>query len=211
MQQQTEKPIWDIALRLFHWGLVISFTTSYLTGDDENWVHPYSGYVIIGLLCFRLLWGFIGSKHARFSDFIYAPSQILAYAKAMLNGKVPHTGGHNPLGGLMVFALLFSLSFTTLSGLKVYGLEGHGPLAAQNEFTLISNAHASTPNANEYDHHEHDEEEELWDEVHEFFGNFTLFLIVLHILGVIVSSRIEKQNLVKAMITGHKQHNDQPL
>lgn len=199
----TSKPVWDIAIRLFHWSLVIFFTTAYLTGEEDSLLHIYSGYAVGGLLIFRLIWGLIGTQHARFKDFIYAPKQIKAYATGLLKGKVQHVEGHNPLGGLMVIALLLSLTLTTVTGLKVYGLEGHGPLAQTESSWLMSTANASNPGER---HGEKNESaEHFWEEIHEFFANFTLFLIALHITGVIVSSRLEKQNLVKAMITGKKQ------
>lgn len=201
----TTKPVWDIAIRIFHWSLVLFFTTSYLTGEEDSLIHIYSGYAVGCLLIFRLVWGFIGSKHARFKDFVYAPRQVVKYARGMLKGNVSHTDGHNPLGGLMVIALLACLTLTTLSGLKVYGLEGHGPLAQTEAGWLVSNAKASNPEVISGMTKENNESaEHFWEEIHEFFANFTLFLIVLHISGVIISSRLEKQNLVRAMITGKK-------
>jgi len=201
----TQKQVWDIAIRLFHWTLVTSFITSYLTGDEESLVHVYSGYLIIGLLCFRVIWGLVGSKHARFSDFLYSPKRVFVYAKSMLSGNVEHVDGHNPLGGLMVFALLICLALTTATGLKVYGLEGHGPLAKQSTSWFVSDAQASVPSAYDEDDDEHESEEHFWEEVHEFFANLTVCLVILHIIGVIVSSRLERQNLVKAMLTGYKE------
>jgi cytochrome b len=204
----TEKQVWDLGLRLFHWLLVIFFCISYLTSEIEDSVHPYSGYVIIGLLSFRIIWGFAGGKHARFADFIYTPEQIINYAKGMVSGHLPQHEGHNPVASLMVFTLLACLIVTTVTGLKVYGEEGHGPLAAQANIEIIAEAKASSTyqiKDHEDEHHEHESE---WEEVHEFFANFTVFLIMLHIVGVMVSSHIEKQNLVKAMITGYKRSVD---
>ena len=206
-KDESNKQTWDLALRVFHWLLVTFFCISYLTSDIEDSIHPYSGYVIIGLLCFRIIWGFVGGKHARFADFIYTRQQIINYAKGMMSGKLPQHEGHNPVASLMVFALLASLIVTTFSGLKAYGEEGHGPLAAQSTFTIIAEAQASASYEKNGKEHEH-EHESIWEEVHEFFANFTVFLIVLHIMGVIISSRLEKQNLVKAMITGHKKPSD---
>ncbi|MCX4186409.1 cytochrome b/b6 domain-containing protein [Methylophaga sp. OBS4] len=200
----SAKPVWDIAVRLFHWALVISFTTAYLTGDEESSLHTYAGYMVLGLIVFRLIWGFIGTQHARFKDFIYSPARVKAYAKSMLSGRVEHVDGHNPLGGIMVVALLISLALTSITGLKVYGLEGHGPLAQQESGFFISTAQASVPGKHSGGAKENEAAEDLWEDIHEFFANFTVFLIVLHIAGVVVSSRLEKQNLVKAMITGRK-------
>ncbi len=196
--------VWDRGVRIFHWSLVFFFTLSYLTGDEIETVHVYSGYTIIALLVFRIVWGFVGPQHARFSDFVRPPAAVIDYLKRLKAGNPPHYLGHNPAGGAMILALLLSLSLTTFSGLKAYAAEGHGPLAS-NEFSLVSPAYA--------DHDDDDEvgedgkkkkKDEFWAEVHEVMGNITLSLVILHILGVIVSSRLEGQNLARAMVTGEK-------
>jgi len=202
----NSKPVWDIAVRLFHWSLVVSFIVAYLTGDDESDIHVYAGYIILGLVIFRIIWGFIGAQHARFKDFIYGPSEIISHAKGLFRGKVKTYIGHNPLGGLMVLALLLTLIMTVVSGLKVYGAEGHGPLAQINTSYFISSANASSPDGDNNKDHQDSDKEELWEEIHEFFSNLMILLIVFHIVGVIISSRIENENLVKAMITGYKKH-----
>lgn len=207
LSSTQSKPVWDIAVRLFHWSLVASFTIAYLSGEEESLLHIYSGYIVLGLVAFRILWGMMGSRHARFSDFIYSPRETIDYAKSMVAGKPKHYDGHNPLGSLMVFALLISLLTTTVTGLKVYGAEGHGPLASgAMTGSLISTAYASAP-TEQYENAKsiNKKEEHFWEEIHEFFANFTVFLIVFHIAGVVISSRLEKQNLAKAMITGRKQ------
>jgi len=204
----SKQQVWDIGIRLFHWLLVLSFIIAYWTGEDEGELHIYAGYVILALVLFRVVWGFIGSKHARFKDFIYSSAEILLHIKGLILGKVKPTAGHNPLGGLMVVALLLSLVMTTVSGLKVYGVEGHGPLAETNTSYFISSANASNPTEDKANNHEEGDSEEFWEEIHEFFANFTILLIVFHILGVIVSSKVENENLVKAMITGYKQNLD---
>ncbi|MDQ7073570.1 MAG: cytochrome b/b6 domain-containing protein [Gammaproteobacteria bacterium] len=200
-QKVESKKVWDSAVRIFHWSLVIAFVIAYITGEEEGLIHSYSGYFILGLLVFRIIWGFIGSKHARFSDFIYSPKETISYVKSMMSGTPKHYWGHNPLGALMVFALLITLILTTVSGLKVYGIEGHGPLAEVNSSYFISNANAS--GSMEQDD-EDSEEEEFWEEIHEFFANLMLVLIAFHITGIVISSKLENENLVKAMITGTK-------
>jgi len=204
----SKQQVWDLPIRLFHWLLVISFIVAYLTGDDESILHVNAGYIILALVLFRIIWGFIGTKYARFKDFIYSPAEILAHAKGLFSGQVKPTIGHNPLGGLMVIALLLTIVITVVSGLKVYGIEGHGPLAETNTSYFISSANASTPSGYESEDHEDSDSEELWEEIHEFFANVTVLLIALHILGVVVSSKVENENLVKAMITGYKQNSD---
>jgi len=201
----NSKPVWDIGVRLFHWSLVIVFIIAYLSGDDDSDIHVYAGYIVLGLVIFRIIWGFIGTQHARFKDFIYSPSEIIGHAKGLFTGKVKSYRGHNPLGGLMVLALLFTLILTVISGLKVYGEEGYGPLAQSTSSYFISSANASSPDEDNERHHENGDKEEWWEEIHEFFSNLMLFLIVFHIAGVIISSKIENKNLVKAMITGYKE------
>ncbi len=195
--------VWDIAVRIFHWSLVVAFATAYLSGDENELLHANAGYVIIGLLAFRVIWGFIGTKHARFADFIYSPAKIFAYARSLANGSPSHYLGHNPLGGIMVIALLISLSLACFSGLKLYAAEdGKGPLANAGSLSVISCAYA-------HEGGEHPMRDkagaEFWEEIHELFVNVSLGLVGLHIVGVVVSSLLHREKLVKAMITGNKE------
>ncbi|MDX1795135.1 MAG: cytochrome b/b6 domain-containing protein [Hydrogenovibrio sp.] len=188
--------VWDIGVRTFHWTLVLLFFISYLTGDDDSLIHVYSGYAILGLVLLRIVWGVIGTKHARFTDFVYGRATAKAYVVSILKGRPIHYLGHNPLGGWMVVTLLIFLLLTTWTGLEAYGAEGKGPLADAN-IHLISPAMA--------DDDEHHGKDSIWEDLHEGLANFTLFLVILHILGVIFSSLVHRENLVKAMIDGKKQ------
>ena len=101
--------VWDLPVRIFHWLLVllvvISFTTGKLGGNWLAW-HFRSGYVILTLVLFRIVWGLVGSPTARFSDFIRGPRRVIAYARSLFSGASMFHGGHNPLGGLMVLLML---------------------------------------------------------------------------------------------------------
>ena len=211
----NETRVWDPLIRLFHWSLVLTFFISYFTGDEENQLHIYAGYAVLGLIVFRLIWGIIGTKHARFSDFMTPPGKVIEYLKSLGSGKPKHYLGHNPAGGWMVIVLLMSLFVTTISGLKLYAVEeGKGPLAAvTTEVSLISSAYADKDEdeidyGKEYAEHEGQGGEreggDFWEEIHEVSSNLTLLLIFLHVAGVIVSSKLHKENMVKAMITGKK-------
>ena len=204
---KSEVKVWDIFVRMFHWTLVLSFVIVYFTGDEDNLWHIYLGYYIGFLIIFRLIWGFVGTRYARFSNFVYSPTSVIDYIKSMLSKNPKHYLGHNPAGGYMVLALLFMLSITTLTGLKVYGIEGNGPLAGSTQISLISIAMADDDDEKyQRGEHEEDEEgEEFWEEIHEVTANLTVLLILLHILGVIMSSKIHGENLVRAMITGKKE------
>lgn len=210
---KKEIRVWDPLIRAFHWCLLLGFTVAYLSGDEENVLHIYSGYLILGLLVFRLLWGIVGTRYARFSNFVYSPGVTIAYIKDLVTAHPKRYLGHNPAGGAMIVVLLLSLVVVTYSGLKVYAIEeGAGPLALQaTEVSFIKPAYADDDD-DEHEHNEHgeykehdeDEEEEFWEEIHEASANFVLLLVILHIAGVIVSGRLHNENLVKAMITGRK-------
>lgn len=198
--------VWDIAIRIFHWSLVSFFVIAFATHEDVGELHIVSGYIVLALVLFRILWGFVGTKYARFSDFVYSPSTVLRYLINLFTGKVDHYLGHNPAGGWMVLALLFSLLVVSYTGLKAYGAEGQGPLAGQVEFRLIQTAQAHNKEAHEDEAEdgESGEGEGYWHELHEAASDITLALIFLHLIGVAVASRLHKEKLVLAMITGRK-------
>jgi len=221
MKQSTY--VWDPLIRLFHWSLVLAFLISYLTGDELETIHAYSGYLILTLISVRIIWGFIGTEHARFSNFVRPVPVAISYLRGLFTGNAKKYTGHNPAGGLMVLALLTSIAITGLTGLKAYGVEGHGPLASTptetlDKVILSPIKSSSTPseskdhdNDDDDDHHKNgkynahdDDEDELWEELHELFANLTVLLILLHILGVYISAFVHKENLVNAMITGYK-------
>jgi cytochrome b len=210
-KMSKEIRVWDPLVRLFHWSLVLSFTIAYLSGEEESNLHIYAGYVVLGLIAFRVLWGLVGTRYARFSDFVTSPATVMRYLKGLLARKPQHYPGHNPAGGWMVIAML-------VSGLRVYAIEeGLGPLAADTPaLTLVSTARADDDDDDDHRGHEKNENrhsedeaaEEFWEELHEVSSNIMLLLIFLHIGGVIVASRMHDEHLVKAMITGKKVSKD---
>lgn len=115
MNQETVK-VWDPLVRLFHWSLAVSYTLAWLTAEELDTVHEWAGYVIAGLLVFRLLWGLAGSKYARFGQCVRSPGTIVGYLKAVIQGKEPRYIGHNPAGGLMIIVLIMALAGTALTG-----------------------------------------------------------------------------------------------
>lgn len=196
----TEVTVWDPLVRLFHWTLVIAFILAYCTQSElfedirdallsEEWLqtlHVWAGYTIASLLLFRLFWGFVGPRHARFSDFMRGPRETLLYLRDVLTLRAPRYLGHNPAGGMMIIVLLLSLTATATAGLMLYGADkGLGPLAG-----LLVDSSDSTI--------------DTIKELHEFFANFTVILIAGHLIGVIWESLLHRENLVHAMITGRK-------
>jgi len=199
--------VWDPLVRLFHWSLVAAFVIAYLSGEEESLVHVYAGYFIIGLLVFRVVWGFVGTRYARFSDFLYSPARTVQYLKSLFSGTPEHFTGHNPAGGWMVILLLIALLSTSYTGLKVYAAEGYGPLASGADgVTLMATAYAGEDDDHEAagGDREEQEGEEFWEELHEVSANLTVLLVLIHVAGVVVSSRLHRENLVRAMITGNK-------
>ncbi len=174
--------VWDLPLRIFHWLLVAGFLIAYLTEDELLTVHVWAGYLVTGLLIFRIIWGFVGNDYARFSNFVCSPIKSIVYLKDLITLQTQRYLGHNPAGAAMIILLLVSLFATVITGFAVYGADqAAGPLAG------IGAAN-----------------EEIWEEVHEFFANFSLVLVAAHILGVAVESYIHKENLARSMLHGFK-------
>ena len=119
--EKTRILVWDLPVRVFHWLLAGSFTVAFLTAEAENWrnLHVAFGYAFVALLGFRLLWGFMGSRHARFSSFAYGPRRVLAYLRSMMAGKPEHHIGHNPAGGWAIFAMILLGIAVGASGLAM--------------------------------------------------------------------------------------------
>ena len=108
--------VWDPVVRLFHWSLVASFAVAWFTPTRSEDVHTWAGFAAAGLVSLRLIWGIIGTRHARFTDFVKRPYTVLTYLAAILRGTEPRYLGHNPAGGAMILALLAALLGTACSG-----------------------------------------------------------------------------------------------
>jgi cytochrome b len=113
---QTVK-VWDPLVRIFHWSLVIGFAAAYASGEEWDLFHEVAGYGIVALLSIRVLWGFFGTRYARFRNFLYRPRVILTFLRESLQFKAPRYLGHNPAGGAMVIALLVVIFSTCISGI----------------------------------------------------------------------------------------------
>jgi cytochrome b len=192
MNQQNTTKVWDPFVRIFHWGLVFAFIIAYLTEEDFLSIHTLAGYVVLGLLSLRLVWGFIGPRYARFSDFTYSIASIRNFLKDTLSFRARRYLGHNPAGGAMILLLITSLLLTSFTGLAIYAIaEQAGPLAG-----ILTNSSEFM--------------EDALEETHEFFANFTLFLVFIHIAGVIIESLLHRENLARSMVTGYKRALDAP-
>ena len=178
--------VWDPLVRVFHWSLVAGFATAFIVEDDLLGVHVWAGYLVLALVAVRLVWGLIGTRHARFSDFVRGPGAVLAYLRDVVSLRAPRYLGHNPAGGAMILLLLISVAATGISGLALYGAEEFaGPLA-----DVMRGLPAFWG--------------DVLEEAHEVFAYFTLGLILIHVAGVLVSSLLHHENLIGAMISGYK-------
>lgn len=186
--ESTCKPeikVWDIFVRVFHWSLAVAFFLAYFSEDASLKLHVYVGYFIALLVAFRIGWGVVGTKYARFTNFIYKPRKVARYALNLLSLGGRRYIGHSPAGGAMVLLLLIMMLLIVLSGLFSLALsEGSGPLAAY----LTVNRSAG----------------HQWKEIHETLANITFGLVLIHICAVLWASFVHGENLIRAMWNGRK-------
>jgi cytochrome b len=184
--------VWDLPTRVFHWSLVFFVLLSWVTGDDDAegtafTLHTFSGYAVFLLVIFRVFWGFFGNQFARFSSFVRGGPAVARHMGSVLRLKPEKHLGHNPAGGWMVVALLGVLLVTTVTGLFAAAEEAGAFLYGIVPVFVAKGAAA----------------------VHHILGeNLILLLVAIHLLGVIVESLLERQNLARAMVTGRKRADD---
>ena len=164
--------VWDPAVRVFHWTLVASFGVLWLTAESERFrdLHVMAGWTMAGLVAFRILWGLVGTRHARFASFVKGPAAVVRYLRSLASARPEHHVGHNPAGALAIVAILLLSVATIAAGWAT--LEGLGG--------------------------------EWVEEAHEFLANAMLAVVGVHLAGVLLSSWLHGENLVKAMLTGRK-------
>ncbi len=181
--------IWDLPLRIFHWLFAFTVIASWYTSDQDNDlidVHMKLGYFALGLLVFRVLWGFVGTKHSRFSSFFPTPTRLRLYINDWRSNQVKSTTGHNPLGSLMVFLMIFLISLQAISGLFI------------NDDVFSSGPY--------YDSLSKELEQFMFFLHHNVF-DFMIATIVIHLLAIAYYVRVKKQLLIIPMITGKKPEN----
>lgn len=171
--------VWDLPTRLFHWSLVIlvvaAFVTAKVGGNAMVW-HGRIGLAIIGLLVFRIVWGFVGSTYARFLQFVRGPGAIRAYLRGEWNGL-----GHNPLGALSVLALLCILTIQATTGLF-----SNDDIAFEGYLVPLIGMEASSSITG----------------FHHLLEKILMALVALHVGSIVFYARVKKHNLVKPMLTG---------
>jgi len=185
--EKAVQPIWDIAVRIFHWTRVLVVVAAFVTADilGPTWLrwHVAVGAVMAALVTGRVIWGFTGPTYARFTSFVQKPSRIVAHLAELRAARAARHLGHNPLGGAMVLALLLVLSSLAITGaLQWGGLFKAGPFAGLSYFAGADFAG-----------------------LHELAANLLMALVGLHIFGVIFESRRSSENLARSMLTGNKE------
>jgi cytochrome b len=187
MQERLVR-VWDLPTRVFHWALVALLMVAWFSGGEEGGaaaLHRYVGEAIAGLIVFRVLWGFIGNERARFRDFVAGPGAIIEHLGDLFRDQPKRRLGHNPLGGLAVFALLALVSALVVTGLFSGGDEMAGPFVGMGGLNMA--------------------------EVHEALFRVLQALVVLHLVGVAIESWLSRDRLVPAMISGAKRRRaDEP-
>ena len=180
--------IWDKFIRFFHWNLVLGIAAGYITAENDLIeAHSLIGYYLGVLLILRIIWGFLGKSHAKFSNFLFPLMKVPEYLLSLLSRKdIKDYQAHNPASAYMALTLMLVLGLLLISGSLVLGyLEFEGPLTSiTNE---LPNGYKST-----------------LVEIHEIFFDILITLIILHIAGAIISSILHKENLIKAMIHGYR-------
>ncbi len=127
--------VWDAPVRVFHWLMVLSFAGAYLTAESERWrlAHVTFGYTMAGLVAFRLVWGFVGTRHARFASFVRGPAAVVRYLRGLVQGHAGQEAGHNPAGALAIVALLGLTVVVAAAGWATYNDVGGGWLEELHE------------------------------------------------------------------------------
>lgn len=198
VMQSNQQPIavWDVFVRLFHWSLLAAVAVSFYTTKTNGApflfpveVHAQAGYIIIGLLVFRTIWGVVGTTYARFSTFLYGPKDTSTYTKALFQRRPSTYASHNPLGGWMVVLLLVSLGFQAVSGLFL-----SDDIFFQGPFYGLFGRDVSREMAS----------------LHALNSELLLILIALHVVAVVVHT-LQGERLVPAMLTGVKRFSSPPV
>lgn len=176
--------VWDLATRLFHWTLVGLIIAAWVTIENRMIdAHEIIGHLLLALIIFRVVWGFVGSTTSRFREFIIHPFKALAYLRASLTLQAPHSTGHNPAGGWMVIVMLAVIGFQVVSGL--YANDDLGFSGALSD--AVSKATSDT-----------------LTQLHALNFDLLVAIMWLHVAAVFFYVLVKKENLVKAKFTGKK-------
>jgi len=183
-ENKKEVEVWSLSLRLFHWLLATLFFTAWWAVGQHICIHILAGTVIAGLLLYRLIWGFLGETHAKFSSFTPSFVTIKQHLLGLIKLKAKYDIGHTPIGSLMIYALLVSLFILVISGFSLIALQMNiGP------FYGLQTSYDT---------------EILIQSTHHWCFEMLQILVFIHLLGIVVESILQRSNLIKSMFTGKK-------
>jgi len=197
MPQPETVKVWDLFVRISHWSLVVGVVAAFFTAERWPETHETIGYAIGAIIVLRLIWGFVGPQHARFSDFVRGPSAVRSYMVSLLALRGRRYVGHSPAGGAMVVLLLVLITVVVSTG--IVSEQQREAAASQSVTATHPNEIPAARDANG-----EKENETLVGEIHEAAANLLLVFIPLHLLGVLLASVVHRENLVAAMFTGRK-------
>ena len=169
--------VWDMPVRVFHWLLVISFAGAWLTAESESqqMLHYAFGYTACALILFRIVWGVIGTRYARFTHFIKGPTDTWHHIKLLFTGKSSlrfgSNLGHNPAGALAMISLMVLVMLIGITG-----------------YWIVKDVYG-----------------DFMSDAHKTIANIALGVVIIHVFAAVIMSFMQKENLVKAMVTGKKQ------
>ncbi|MFO1502992.1 MAG: cytochrome b/b6 domain-containing protein [Steroidobacteraceae bacterium] len=192
-----KRRVWDLPLRMFHWLLVLNIAASWYTAENgEEYlnvgdrafayieIHFFLGYLALALVAFRIIWGFVGPKHARFSSFLAGPKKFFGYAGTVLRRDAKPSIGHNPLGGWMVALMLAMIGSQAFTGLFM--------IDSSDIYPAIYHGAVSSDLGS------------IFGRFHHINFDVLLWVISLHVLAIVFYAVYKRQNLVHPMVTGKK-------
>jgi len=184
--ERVEVKVWDVPVRVVHWSLVLLLVFQVWSGKEGGLTityHMWSGYAILTLVIFRVLWGFVGSTHARFADFLYAPKAMMQYTRTLTGRRAALYAGHNPIGGLSALAMLLCMLLQAGTGLfSNDDVLSEGPL-----YKYVTK-----------------ETSDWLTTIHNYNFYVLLALAGIHIAAILYYWIYKRENLVAAMFTGKK-------
>ncbi|MBU1565812.1 MAG: cytochrome b/b6 domain-containing protein [Proteobacteria bacterium] len=217
MNDKNQIIVWDLLVRVFHWSLVLLIFLAYVTGESKGTLHKNIGLAVLAIVVVRIIWGFCGSKYARFSDFICSPVKALVYLRELATGKPTHYTGHNPAAAWMILFLLLGSIVICLSGYVAHtNKKANHSSGIDATYSIVATAYADQEKHDKHngkhkrrarhaeEEKEEDEGDSVWSDIHEISAQLMLILICFHILGVAASSKMHNENLMKSMLTGKK-------
>ncbi len=180
--------VWELPVILFHWSLAAAFLAAWLTQSDRFlYYHVFAGYLFLALLIFRIYWSIKGEYYARLKSFLYSPSHTVTYLKHLLTKKSQYYIGHNPAGSWAIYIIVLLGLVIAITGLVTFGAEEqHGPLKGLFNFTTGHRFH----------------------ELHMILADILMYLVIIHIAGVLIESLLHRENLIVTMLTGNKNISD---